>query len=86
MSDTVLVAMISGAVSLVINFGSKWLDSKNGIAKDIREIKDDVTVLKANDQKSGDMIYQVLNHLATNNNTGEMKRALDQYNEYFRHN
>lgn len=85
MSDTVLIAIISGVVSLLINFGSKWLDSKNGIAKDIKEIKTDISTLKENDKKNGDMIYQVLDHLATNNNTGEMKRALDQYNEYFRH-
>lgn len=85
MSDTIIVALISGAVSLLVNFGSKWLDSKNGLAKDIKEIKDDLSTLKENDSKNGDMIYQILDHLASNNNTGEMKRALDQYNEYFRH-
>ena len=92
MSDTVMVAMISGAVSLIINFGSKWLDKKNGLAKDIEEIneslteiKNDVTVLKQNDEKNGDMIYQMLDHLSNNNNTGQMKRALDEYNGYFRH-
>lgn len=85
MSDTILVALISGVVSLTINFGSKWLDSKNGIAKDIKEIKADISELKDNDNKNGDMIYQILDHLATNNNTGEMKRALDEYNAHFRH-
>lgn len=92
MSDTVLVALISGVVSLVINFGSKWLDKKNGLAndisllaKDLKEIKADVSDLKSNDQINGDMIYQMLDHLATENNTGEMSRALKQYNDYFRH-
>lgn len=92
MSDTVMVALISGAVSLIINFGSKWLDKKNGLAKDIEEInksltsiKDDVSVLKQNDEKNGDMIYQMLDHLSTNNNTGGMKKALDDYNQYYRH-
>lgn len=92
MSDTVLVAIISGAVSLAINFGSKWLDKKNGLAKDIetlskgiKDIQNDVTTLKENDRKSGDMIYQMLDHMSTNNNTGQMKRALDEYNEYYRH-
>ena len=92
MSDTVLVAIISGVVSLVINFGSKWLDKKNGlkhdidkIADDIKEIKSDVAVLKQNDDKNGDMIYQMLDHLATDNNTGGMKKALDDYNKFFRH-
>lgn len=85
MSDTVLVALISGAVSLFINFGSKWLDNKNGIAKDIKDIKSDVTTLRENDKKNGDMIYTMLSHMATGNETGEMKRALNEYNEYFRH-
>lgn len=92
MSDTIMVALISGAVSLIINFGSKWLDKKNGLAKDIEEInnslseiKDDVSVLKQNDEKNGDMIYQMLDHLSTNNNTGGMKKALDDYNQYYRH-
>lgn len=92
MSDTVLVAIISGVVSLAINFGSKWLDRKNGLAndintlaKDIKDIKQDVADLKANDQINGDMIYQMLDHLATENNTGEMGRALKQYNDFFRH-
>ena len=33
-----------------------------------------------------DMIYQMLDHLATNNNSGGMKDALDRYNEHFRRN
>ena len=85
MSDTVIVAIISGVVSLLVNFGSKWLDNRSGIAKDIKDIKSDISSLKENDKMNGDMIYQILGHLATENNTGEMKRSLDQYNEYFRH-
>lgn len=33
-----------------------------------------------------DMIYQMLDHMATNNNTGGMKDALDRYNQHFRRN
>ena len=33
-----------------------------------------------------DMTYQMLDHMATNNNTGGMKKALDNYNEHFRRN
>lgn len=85
MSDTVIVAVISGIVSLVVNLGSKYLDNKNGIAKDIKEIKSNVNTLRENDKKNGDMIYTMLSHMATGNETGEMKRALNEYNEYFRH-
>lgn len=85
MSDTVIVAIISGVVSLVVNIGSKWLDHKNGLQKDIEEIKTGVKGLQDGNQMNSDMIYQILDHLATNNNTGEMKRALDDYNAHFRH-
>lgn len=33
-----------------------------------------------------DMTYQMLDHMATNNNSGGMKKALDNYNEHFRRN
>lgn len=85
MSDTVIVALISGVVSLAINFGSKWLDNRSGITKDIKDIKGDLSEMKKTNQMNSDMIYQILDHLATNNNTGEMKRALDDYNAHFRH-
>jgi len=85
MDNGVLIAIISGICTLLSTFLSKWIDYKSGMAKDIKDIKEDVSDLKKNDQVNGDMIYQMLDHLATNNNTGEMKRALNKYNEYFRH-
>ena len=33
-----------------------------------------------------DMIYQILDHLATHNNSGGMKRVMDEYNAHFRKN
>lgn len=33
-----------------------------------------------------DMIYQMLDHMATNNNSSGMKDALDRYNAHFRRN
>lgn len=44
-----------------------------------KEIQNDVAEL-------GDVCYQMLDHMATNNNTGGMKKALDEYNKYNRHN
>lgn len=85
METGVLIALISSLCTALSTIISKWIDAKSGMAKDVKDIKDDIAVLKENDQKNGDMIYQVLDHLATNNNTGEMKRALNDYNAYFRH-
>ena len=85
MSDTIVVALISGIVSLMVNFGSKYLDKKNGLTKDISDIKEGITDLNDSNKMNSDMIYQILDHLATDNNTGEMKRALNEYNAHFRH-
>lgn len=50
------------------------LDSLQGLCQD----------MKSDLNMANDMLYQILDHMATNNNTGEMKRALDAYNEHFR--
>ncbi|MDO4378806.1 MAG: hypothetical protein Q4C64_06745 [Erysipelotrichia bacterium] len=49
-----------------------FIDTQNSIKKDVAEL--------------GDVCYQMLDHMATNNNTGGMKKALDEYNKYNRHN
>ena len=85
MDSTVMIALITGICTLLSTVLSKYIDSKSGMRKDVGEIKEDIGVLKENDRKNGDMIYQMLDHLATNNNTGGMKKALDDYNSYFRH-
>lgn len=85
MDATVLIALISGVCALLSTIISKYIDYKSGLTKNIKDIKDDVSVLKKNDEVNGDMIYQMLDHLSTNNNTGQMKRALNDYNKFFRH-
>lgn len=85
MDATVLIALISGICTLLSTVLSKYIDYKSGMAKDVKDIKEDISDLKKNDEVNGDMIYQMLDHLASNNNSGQMKRALDEYNGYFRH-
>ena len=55
------------------------------IQREVEKIGEKVDDIQQDQQKQGDMVYQLLKHAATNNNTGEMERALDEYNEYFRH-
>lgn len=52
----------------------KRLDKLDDAIEDVKKI------MKAN----SDMIYQMLDHMATNNNSGGMKKALDKYNQIFR--
>jgi len=44
-----------------------------------------IAPLRKDVAKIGDITYQMLDHMSTNNNTGNMKKALDEYNNYFRH-
>lgn len=85
MSEAMTIALIGAIVSLCTAIIPKLIDNHYGMGKDIKEIKKDITELKENDKANGDMIYQMLDHLATDNNTGEMKRALNEYNKHFRH-
>lgn len=43
----------------------------------MKPLKDDILMLS-------NMTYQMLDHMATNNNTGGMKKALDEFNAYQR--
>lgn len=83
MSEAMMIALIGGGVSLCTALIPKIIDNQMG--KDIKDIKEDICQLKKDTKVNSDMIYQMLDHLSTNNNTGGMKKALDQYNEHFRH-
>lgn len=85
MSEAMMIALIGGVVSLCTAIIPKMIDNSFGIGQDIKDIKKDVSQLKKDTTMNSDMIYQMLDHLATDNNTGGMKRALDKYNEYYRH-
>lgn len=54
--------------------------------KRLDELQELITELKKDLNMSNDMIYQMLDHMSTSNNTGGMKEALDKYNAYFRKN
>lgn len=73
------VGSFGGAVLVIVNAMKKVIE------KALKPTNDKIDELRENDNKNGDMIYQILDHLATKNNTGEMKRALNEYNEFFRH-
>jgi len=73
------VGSFGGAIIVIVNAVKKVIENA------LKPTNDKIDELRENDKKNGDMIYQILDHLATKNNTGEMKRALNEYNEFFRH-
>lgn len=50
----------------------------------IKAYKDMMKPLKEDILMQSNMIYQILDHMATNNNSGGMKKALDEFNAYQR--
>lgn len=50
----------------------------------IKAYKDTMKPLKDDILMQSNMIYQILDHMATNNNSGGMKKALDDFNAYQR--
>ena len=85
MSEAMTIAIIGCIGALGSAIVPKLIDNHFGIGKDIKDIKQDVCQLKKDTTMNSDMIYQILDHLSTNNNTGGMSKALNKYNEYFRH-
>ncbi|MBR2653978.1 MAG: hypothetical protein IKD59_05415 [Lachnospiraceae bacterium] len=87
--ENITLGQIQSIMLFVIAFGGATVTIVTAIKKIIenalKPTNAKIDDLKENDHKNGDMIYQILDHLASNNNTGEMKRALNEYNEYFRH-
>lgn len=54
--------------------------------KHLEKLDDTIERLTEATDIQGDMIYAMLSHMATNNNTGGMQSALDKYNSFYRRN
>ena len=85
MSEAMTIALIGACVSLGTAIIPKIMDNHHGWGKDIKDMKTSLESLKNDMKMNSDMIYQMLDHLSSKNNTGGMKAALDAYNKHFRH-
>ena len=82
MNDITLgqVVIAIGTITALWVFAEKVLKGIEGMfTKHLAPLTSDMEMLK-------DITYQMLDHMATNNNTGGMKKVLDEYNRYNRHN
>lgn len=56
------------------------------VMKTIKETFDEkLDPMKKDIGMISDVVYQMLDHMATNNNSGGMKAALNEFNKYNRH-
>ena len=83
--DIITLAAILAAVGGIYAVVSKPFKAMHDVQESLKKITEKVDNISEDQKMQGDMIYQLLSHAATNTNTGEMQRALNQYNEYFRH-
>ena len=81
----IAVAGVIGALGVIWAVVSKPFKAIEELKKSVDDLTKNVTDMQDDLKMNGDMVYQLLNHASTKNNTGEMQRALNQYNEYFRH-
>lgn len=79
------IAGLIGAIAVIWGVVSKPFKAVKEIKESVDKLTESMDKFGKTQQMQGDMVYQLLDHAATNNNTGEMQRALQQYNAYFRH-
>lgn len=83
--DVLTIAAVIGAVGGIYTVLSKPFKVMRELKESVDKLSETVGDMKGDLAMNGDMVYQLLNHAATNNNTGGMRDALDKYNEYYRH-
>lgn len=79
------IAALIGAITAIWTAVSKPFKAMKDISDRLSKMEDKLNKMSKAVDIQGDMVYQLLDHAATNNNSGEMQRALDQYNATFRH-
>ena len=79
------IAALIGAITAIWTVVSKPFKAMKDISDRLSKMEDKLNKMSKAVDIQGDMVYQLLDHAATNNNSGEMQRALDQYNATFRH-
>lgn len=81
----IALAAVISAVGVIWGVASKPFKAMKDISDRLSKMEEKLSKLSRSVEIQGDMVYQLLDHAATNNNTGEMQRCLDQYNATFRH-
>lgn len=81
----ITAAPVLGALAAIWAVVSRPLKAFREISDGLKDLGERFTRMERTERLHGDMIYQMLDHMATNNNSGGMKTALDKYNEANRH-
>lgn len=81
-----IIAVI-GVITALWVFTDKVIKAwNNALDSRLKPLNDKYDDMQKDIDMLGDVCYQMLSHMATDNNTGGMQKALDEYNKYNRHN
>lgn len=80
----IAIAGVISALGVIWAVISKPFKAVEELKTSVDKLNETVTDMKDDVSMNSDMVYQLLNHASTNNNSGGMKEALDKYNAYFR--
>lgn len=84
-NDIITLSALIGAIVAIVTVLAKPFKAINDLKQSVDKLSESVSDMKDDLAMNGDMVYQLLSHASTNNNTGGMQQALDKYNEYYRH-
>lgn len=80
--NDITIGQVAAALAVITAFWTFY----QKINKSIKDTFDEkLDPLKKDVEMISDVVYQMLDHMATNNNTGAMKQTLNDYNKYSRH-
>lgn len=80
--NDITIGQVAAALAVITAFWTFY----QKVNKSIKDTFDEkLDPLKKDVEMISDVVYQMLDHMATNNNTGVMKQTLNDYNKYSRH-
>ena len=81
----IAIAGVISALGVIWAVISKPFKAVDELKKSVDKLTESMVAIKEDMAMNSDMVYQLLNHASTNNNSGGMREALDKYNAYYRH-
>ena len=80
--NDITIGQVAAAIAVITAFWTFY----QKVNKSIKDTFDEkLDPLKKDVEMISDVVYQMLDHMATNNNSGNMKQTLNDYNKYSRH-
>lgn len=82
----IMIAGVLGAISVIYGIVSKPFKAIEELKKSVDNMSEQVDKIDKAVMLHGDMIYELLEHASTNNNTGGMAEVKRRFDAEYRHN